>query len=54
MGEKIESEAGLPVTDKARTYLKQGDNDIKFGELARVRKILGVMVLMFNFSALTS
>jgi hypothetical protein len=40
LAEKIENDAGIVVTDKCRELLKQSENDIKYGELARTLDVV--------------
>ena len=40
LAEKIENDAGIVVTDKCRELLKQSENDIKYGKLARTLDVV--------------
>lgn len=40
LAEKIENDAGIVVTEKCRELLKQSENDIKYGELARTLDVV--------------
>ena len=40
LAEKIENDAGIVVTEKCRELLKQSENDIKYGKLARTLDVV--------------